>query len=96
MKTKKFFLTPPGSSHHDHCLLPVPLPMIRTSEPVSPADDVIGLANPAAVYCEGLGYDTEDVERNGGYGRRLHLPGWLPLPPMGFSGRSLRSAVHLL
>jgi putative hemolysin len=27
---------------------------------------VVGLANPSAVYCEGLGYSTENVIRNGG------------------------------
>ena len=37
-----------------------------TSEPGSPTDDVIGMANPSAVYCEGLGFTTENVERNGG------------------------------
>jgi len=31
-----------------------------------PGSDVIGIPNPAAVYCEGRGYDTESVERNGG------------------------------
>ena len=30
------------------------------------ADNMAGLANPAAVYCEGLGYIMETVERNGG------------------------------
>ena len=37
-----------------------------TPEPVSPGDGAIGLPNPAAVYCEGLGFETESVERNGG------------------------------
>ena len=37
-----------------------------TPEPVSPVDDVVGMANPSAVYCQGLGYETESVERNGG------------------------------
>ena len=31
-----------------------------------PEENVIGMANPSAVYCEGLGYTTESVERDGG------------------------------
>lgn len=31
-----------------------------------PEENVVGMANPSAVYCEGLGYTTESVERNGG------------------------------
>ena len=37
----------------------------NTQEP-NIADSESGLANPAAVYCEGLGYTMETVERNGG------------------------------
>ena len=37
-----------------------------TPELVSPTDNIVGMANPSAVYCEGLGYETESVERNGG------------------------------
>ena len=29
-------------------------------------NDMLNMANPAAVYCEGLGYGMENVERNGG------------------------------
>jgi putative hemolysin len=35
-------------------------------EEVGPAVEVIGLANPAAVYCAELGYETENVTREGG------------------------------
>lgn len=34
---------------------------IASEDTTSPADSV-GLANPAAVYCEGLGYEMETVE----------------------------------
>ncbi len=41
---------------------------ILTGPSDSPAVDeiVLDLANPSAVYCEGLGYSLESVERNGG------------------------------
>jgi putative hemolysin len=29
-------------------------------------ENIVGMANPAAVYCEGLGYTMENVQRNGG------------------------------
>jgi putative hemolysin len=29
-------------------------------------ENIVGMANPSAVYCEGLGYPQENVERNGG------------------------------
>ena len=29
-------------------------------------ETIVGMANPAAVYCEGLGYSMENVTRNGG------------------------------
>jgi len=49
------------------------LPAIST--PSSPADEpAIGLANPADVYCQGLGYSTEMVERNGGQDSDCVLP----------------------
>jgi len=31
-----------------------------------PEENMVGMANPAAVYCEGLGYAMENVQRNGG------------------------------
>ena len=33
---------------------------------VEPTENKVGLPNPSAVYCEGLGYPQENVERNGG------------------------------
>jgi putative hemolysin len=36
------------------------------TEPTEADETMAGLANPAAVYCEGLGYTMETVERNGG------------------------------
>ncbi|MBG0788206.1 MAG: DUF333 domain-containing protein [Anaerolineaceae bacterium] len=38
----------------------------KTQEPTDNPTNVIGLANPAAVYCESLGFTLESVERNGG------------------------------
>jgi len=35
-------------------------------ETTEPDENMVGMANPAAVYCEGLGYDMENVQRNGG------------------------------
>ena len=29
-------------------------------------ENIVGMPNPSAVYCEGLGYPEESVERNGG------------------------------
>ena len=31
-----------------------------------PTEDIVGMPNPSAVYCDGLGYPQENVERNGG------------------------------
>lgn len=36
------------------------------NDQVQETDQVIGMANPAAVYCEGMGYRYESVERDGG------------------------------
>ena len=33
---------------------------------VDPTENFVGMPNPSAVYCEGLGYPAESVERNGG------------------------------
>ncbi len=35
-------------------------------EPVDASEPVVDMANPAAVYCDGLGYDMENVLRNDG------------------------------
>jgi len=42
-----------------------------SESPTPPAEietesQIVGMANPAAVYCEGLGYSMENVQRNGG------------------------------
>jgi len=37
-----------------------------STEQATEAPLIIGMANPSAVYCEGLGYSTETVIRNGG------------------------------
>ncbi len=49
-----------------------------TTEPES--DNNAGLANPAAVYCEGLGYTLETVERNGGQDADCVFPTVPPAP----------------
>jgi len=36
------------------------------SEPDESKENIAGMPNPAAVYCEGLGYSMENVTRNGG------------------------------
>lgn len=38
----------------------------KTQEPTDVQLNSVSLANPAAIYCEGLGYSMESVERNGG------------------------------
>ncbi|MEE4195673.1 MAG: DUF333 domain-containing protein [Anaerolineae bacterium] len=38
----------------------------NSRETMEPDFEVIGMANPASVYCQGLGYTEESVERNGG------------------------------
>lgn len=43
-------------------------------QPTQPDTPAIGMANPADVYCQGLGYSTEIVERNGGQDSDCILP----------------------
>jgi putative hemolysin len=38
----------------------------NSSESTEADENIVGMANPSAVYCEGLGYPEESVERNGG------------------------------
>lgn len=37
-------------------------------------ENIVGMANPAAVYCEGLGFEMENVQRNGGMDADCILP----------------------
>ena len=53
-----------------------------TTEPES--DNNAGLANPAAVYCEGLGYTLETVERNGGQDANCVFPDGSTCPQWDF------------
>ena len=43
-------------------------------QPTQPDAPAIGMANPADLYCQGLGYTTEIVERNGGQDSDCILP----------------------
>lgn len=53
-----------------------------TINPTDLVESEVSLANPAAVYCEGLGYTTENVRRNGGedadciFPSGTRCPGW--------------------
>lgn len=59
----------------------IPATMINPTDLI---ESEVSLANPAAVYCEGLGYTTENVYRNGGEDADCTFPGGTRSPGWDF------------